>query len=512
MTDSMFVKALPSSFVASNMKIATDRGAGEAKLWVGQMSNAKTLDSFFQFDNGYTYSFDKQNLLDYLNQVKIEYVYQRFNHYKNATLAIWNENYTNISNLTEKEMVIHLARFTDDSRYYIRSDSDLFRKQFRKMALPKLTNVHFLKDESKKHILITLELNLNYDKETEGAVGEEDFYSRLEEKRVEGGTNVLLYGVPGAGKSWTIQKEYCDDENHIERVVFHPDYTYSDFVGQILPRVEDDQVTYEFTPGPFTTLLKDAYENPDQEFFLIIEEINRGNAPAIFGEVFQLLDRKVEMTSGDDGYPIGTSEYGITNTDIAREVYGDPKHKVRIPSNMSIIGTMNTSDQNVFTLDTAFQRRWEMRLIENSFENVDERFKSHPILDTSVTWEVFCKGINSIILEKNVRNASSEDKRLGTYYVRLRDLIYDNTPLTDEMDSIERAKIIRNNRRFPEKVLKYLWDDAFKFSREDVFDVARFNSLESVINYFMSETGNDRFSIFTQTVLDILSINSSHVE
>lgn len=102
-------------------------------------------------------------------------------------------------------------------------------------------------------------------------------------------------------------------------------------------------------------------------YILIIEEINRGNAPAIFGEVFQLLDRKSEIRDfDDDGYPIGTSEYGITNANIAKIVYGDSKHKVRIPSNLSILGTMNTSDQNVFTLDTAFQRRWEMRLINES--------------------------------------------------------------------------------------------------------------------------------------------------
>lgn len=193
------------------------------------------------------------------------------------------------------------------------------------------------------------------------------------EDRIVGGTNILLYGVPGSGKSWTIEHEYCKPGSIVERLVFHPDYTYSDFIGQILPAVaENGQVSYKFTPGPFTSILKDAYQNPNKEYILIIEEINRGNAPAIFGEVFQLLDRVTE-SSNNGNFPVGTSEYGITNENIAKIVYGDARHKIRIPSNLSIIGTMNTSDQNVFTLDTAFQRRWEMRLIENNFEHVDEK-------------------------------------------------------------------------------------------------------------------------------------------
>lgn len=325
-------------------------------------------------------------------------------------------------------------------------------------------------------------------------------FDRVE--RLEGGSNTLLYGVPGAGKSWTIEHEYCNDESRMERLVFHPDYTYSDFVGQILPNVSDGIVSYKFTPGPFTTLLRKAYTNPNTEYFLVIEEINRGNAPAIFGEVFQLLDRKTLKRDNDDGYPIGTSEYGITNADIAKAVYGNVNHKVRIPSNMSIIGTMNTSDQNVFTLDTAFQRRWDMRMIENSFDKADQEFANHYILDTTVTWKTFCTAINNIILEKNVRMTSSEDKRLGVYFVHLRDLLYDTNADNTDLDELERAKAKRNNSRFPEKVLKYLWDDAFKFSREDIFEVSQFNSLEAVVRKFMSEKNNDRFTVFKENVYD----------
>ena len=100
-------------------------------------------------------------------------------------------------------------------------------------------------------------------------------------ERLSGGTNILLYGVPGSGKSWTIEHEYCHAGSVVERLVFHPDYTNADFIGQILPVVDaEKQVTYEFTPGPFTTILRDAYTHPMREYILIIEEVNRGNAPA----------------------------------------------------------------------------------------------------------------------------------------------------------------------------------------------------------------------------------------
>ncbi len=302
--------------------------------------------------------------------------------------------------------------------------------------------------------------------------------------RVQGGTNIILYGVPGAGKSWTIKNDYCNDANLMERLVFHPDYTYSDFVGQILPTVaEDGSVSYVFTPGPFTKLVRKAYLNPDKMFYLVIEEINRGNAPAIFGDIFQLLDRNQS----------GSSEYEITNADIARIVYEDDSHKVSIPSNMSILCTMNTSDQNVFTLDTAFQRRWNMRLIKNRFQdNQGERaFAETKILDTSVSWEHFFTEINKIVLTKNIRMTSSEDKRLGTHFVSKEDLLMG--------DGSERQI-----SRFPEKVLKYLWDDAFKFTKEDVFDLDKVKSLEDVIELFVSSEKDDRFLVFKENIFNTL--------
>lgn len=282
--------------------------------------------------------------------------------------------------------------------------------------------------------------------------------------RIKGAENVLLYGVPGVGKSHEIQTKYCDDPERMERVVFHPDYTYSDFVGQILPKVENDKLKYEFTAGPFTTLLAKAWNNPGKEYYLVIEEINRGNAPAIFGEIFQLLDRKTEDSHRYDPSEYGESEYPITNSDIATAVFGDPEEKIRIPSNMWILATMNTADQNVFTLDTAFQRRWKLHHMKNDVMSAGH--SKTKIEGSEIEWGTFASVINEMVTDYSLEMMSSEDKRLGAYFVKKNEL---------------------SEEEFPEKVLKYLWDDAFKMKKDAVFD-DKFKSLETVIEaYELSE-------------------------
>ena len=280
--------------------------------------------------------------------------------------------------------------------------------------------------------------------------------------------NILLYGVPGCGKSRKIKDEYCDDDDCMERVVFHPDYTYSDFIGQILPRIEDKQhIEYRFEPGPFTRILKKAYESlkdsSDKKFYLVVEEINRGNAPAIFGDIFQLLDRDKR----------GYSEYGVSNENISNYVYGDKTTKIKIPGNLFVLATMNTSDQNVFTLDTAFKRRWTMRMIENKIDDCE--YADHQICDTSITWGTFAKIINQKITELSENNLSNEDNRLGAYFARKEDL-----------DDAER---------FGEKVLMYLWNDAFRFDRDKVFKT-EYHTLDELLAGFRS----DGFAVFSEDI------------
>lgn len=307
--------------------------------------------------------------------------------------------------------------------------------------------------------------------------------SNFDAARETGAANVILYGVPGAGKSHMIKEEYCSDEKYIERVVFHPDYTYSDFVGQILPRVDGDNLKYEFTPGPFTKILKKAQDDPGNKYYLIVEEINRGNAPAIFGEIFQLLDRVDEE---GDAALVGESQYGITNYDIAQAVYGDEDHQVKIPSNLYILATMNTADQNVFTLDTAFQRRWDMKMIRNDIP-MNEDLK---IEGTKITWGAFASVINEVIINYSSEMMSSEDKRLGAYFVKKNQL------------SVEK---------FPEKVLKYLWDDAFKMDRYVVFKEI-FKSLEDIVKTYEGEysTSIDRLeAVINKEVYDNMRLKSN---
>jgi len=299
--------------------------------------------------------------------------------------------------------------------------------------------------------------------------------------RNKGAENILLYGVPGSGKSYEIKTKYCDDEKRMERVVFHPDYTYSDFVGQILPRVEkdkdgNDKLKYVFTPGPFTKMLKKAENDPKHYYYLVIEELNRGNAPSIFGEIFQLLDRKDE-----EEFPVeevGESEYGISNYEVAKEVYKDEKHLVRIPSNMYILATMNTADQNVFTLDTAFQRRWHMKQIENNFDKSEH--SKDIIVGTKVNWGAFATVINDMVIDINEDMASSEDKRLGIYFAKKKEL---------EVD------------KFSEKVLKYLWDDAFKMDKTAIFN-ENYKSLEDVVSTYKTSTSDKLASVLRLSVYE----------
>ncbi|GAA8192222.1 hypothetical protein HpKG129_02710 [Helicobacter pylori] len=303
-----------------------------------------------------------------------------------------------------------------------------------------------------------------------------------ESVRIDGGKNIILYGVPGSGKSYTLQRDYCNDNSVVEKIVFHPDYSYSDFVGQIMPSVDDSGiVSYKFNPGPFTNILKKAYHNPQIKHVLVIDEINRGNAPAIFGEIFQLLDR---LKHDKNGFKKGSSEYAINNMDIANIVHSDKNASIRIPSNLWIIATMNTSDQNVFTLDTAFQRRFSMQLIENSFENVDDDFKNMKILDTDITWQKFCTTINEKIAQNNDGLSSMEDKRFGVYFVNIDDL--------------------KSKENFAHKVIKYLWDDVFKFDRNIIFDTTKFNTLEAVVKNFTKEKGRTQFDIFSDDVKELL--------
>ena len=283
-------------------------------------------------------------------------------------------------------------------------------------------------------------------------------------------SQIIYYGVPGSGKSHKIDEEtenLPDDQKM--RVVFHPEYTNADFIGQILPVMEGNGVRYAFKSGAFTKILIEALKNPSKPYYLIIEEINRGNAAAIFGEIFQLLDR------GSDGW----SSYCIMNDYInyeirksAPELNWTENTGIRLPPNLSLLATMNTSDQNVFTLDNAFQRRWDMQLVPNECSDTNQMEATITVANQKITWKDFQQTINSVIGEKANEGglSSMEDKRLGCWFVKA-----ENKEIKADL--------------FSNKVLKYLWDDAFKFYHQDIFD-SEIRNFEELQKSFMKKGFN----------------------
>lgn len=276
-----------------------------------------------------------------------------------------------------------------------------------------------------------------------------------------GAQNKVVYGTPGCGKSFYVQNTFLNEcgvslENRI-RTTFYMDYTNTDFVGQILPKVYEDgdkrTVTYDFNPGPFALALKMAIENPDEAVALVIEELNRGNAASIFGDIFQLLDRDKD----------GKSQYSITNTNLQgylnKQFEGQYTFdSIQIPANLYIVATMNTSDQNVFTLDTAFKRRWQFEKLRNKFTN-EHKYKDFfvPGMD-NITWERLVNSINEFIVNRP-DDLSSEDKQLGIYFID------ESTLCATPDDCKDDIKI----ERFAYKLFEYLWDDVAKFARLDWF-------------------------------------------
>ena len=340
-------------------------------------------------------------------------------------------------------------------------------------------------------------------------------------------TQIIYYGVPGCGKSYEVNKvinveldKYgvTDKEYHKVRCVFHPEYCNADFVGQIYPYVKPDNggVEYRFKPGPFAEIVRRAYRNPAEPFFLIIEEINRGNAAAIFGEMFQLLDRirpedGPEELSGNI-YNTGWSSYGVTNIDVNAYVrqkstdnpekieyddsipYGDKikfinNTAVRLPPNLSIYATMNTNDQNVFTMDNAFQRRFKSKMIRNVLDENSAQYKTE-IDDTGVCWGNFREWINEKILLPQTAILKADDKCLGGWFIT-----------GEKIGGVDKIK----KEDFAEKVLKYLWDDVFKRNKSGEIFVKddKVNSLSDLIDAFEMSVGFESFEkIFKMNDVD----------
>ena len=282
-----------------------------------------------------------------------------------------------------------------------------------------------------------------------------------------GNIQQIFYGAPGTGKSHRIKNDEkvkaADEKNLVFRTTFHPDSDYSTFVGAYKPTMrqvadkykavvgKDEEITYSFVPQAFLQAYVAAWNHQDENVFLVIEEINRGNCAQIFGDLFQLLDRD------DEGY----SEYPIkADVDLARyleegkdedgqEVLvnkdGIRDKKLRLPKNLYIWATMNTSDQSLFPIDSAFKRRWEWvyqpidTAKETWYVKVGESFYS---------WTAFLNKVNDELLT----DETAEDKHLGFYFCKA----------TEKRAGREQKPNVITAETFVGKVLFYLWNDVFK--------------------------------------------------
>lgn len=302
----------------------------------------------------------------------------------------------------------------------------------------------------------------------------------------------IFYGAPGTGKSYTvnqmIEEVYPDDkerEAHVKRLIFHPAYDYEDLVGGIRPLLTPDgSLEHVFVAGPLTMILKDAFMNPSEEYYLIIEEINRGNTPAIFGDLFQLLDRKAG----------GRSRYAIANNAISSYFARDPglkklfsDGKIWFPPNFSIMATMNTADENIYVLDNAFKRRFTLEYVRIRFDHLpDEWTKSY---ETFAGSRPLTAVFQDTPLENFVNELAAEGKLFRNWatYARLANKVIDmvNKEAARASDNEKIFRIAENKKLGPffvseadlsdrsafiNKVIFYLKQDVFPTSNHYMLD------------------------------------------
>jgi hypothetical protein len=259
----------------------------------------------------------------------------------------------------------------------------------------------------------------------------------------------IFYGSPGTGKSRLIKQEYG---NGWPRITFHPELDYQGFVGTYKPSMKPisdidpkEEITYEYVPEAFIKAYCKAWKS-NKPYYLIIEEINRGNCAQIFGDIFQLLDRD---NKGYSEYPIECSP--DIQRFLRKEFENDFDRKAEyeevscstdfsrmaLPNNLSLLATMNTSDQSLFPMDSAFKRRWDWQYVPIDYD--DARTNLTINVGEGYNWGDFILSVNKQVKE----HTQSEDKQLGNRFVSPRDGI-----ITPE--------------QFVSKVLFYLWTEIYK--------------------------------------------------
>lgn len=309
----------------------------------------------------------------------------------------------------------------------------------------------------------------------------------------------IYYGAPGTGKSYEVSKLLKDvNSRKIFRVTIHPEYTYSDFIGQILPVLEQNGNTkFQFRPGPFTLALKETYSDNSKDVYLVLEELSRGNVAGIFGDIFQLLDRDNHFVS----------KYPIRNKNIADEIPTLLTDEIVLPSNFNILCTVNTNDQNVFPMDTAFKRRFDWMYISTKPARNDEgiviKTLNNPQFNIrisnseakTVSWQDFYTSLNEYITDKNKGMGKNEDKQVGQFFIvfpenDIKDTYSDNSDISKP--AINRVENIIKN-----KLLQYLWQDVqgtSSFGDDNLLFDETINNFEKLYeNYGTCKIFNDVF-------------------
>ncbi|GHT39863.1 hypothetical protein AGMMS49965_07140 [Bacteroidia bacterium] len=237
----------------------------------------------------------------------------------------------------------------------------------------------------------------------------------------------IYFGTPGSGKSYKVN-EIVNGQN-CTRVTFHPDTDYAAFVGSYKPTKKGNALTYEFVPQAFTNAYVAAWKNTETPYYLVIEEINRGNCSQIFGDLFQLLDREYSIKAATD---LGV----FLKKELGKENYGIKDDNLKLPQNLHILATMNTSDQSLFPIDSAFKRRWAWEYVPIDYENEVSKTFEITVAETKYGWHDFLKTVNEQI--KTVTD--SEDKQMGNFFIKA---------------SVDESE-------FKNKVMFYLWSEICK--------------------------------------------------
>ncbi len=310
----------------------------------------------------------------------------------------------------------------------------------------------------------------------------------------------ILFGSPGTGKSYQIREIArdklgipLDDTTHTVKTVFHPEYTYADFMGKLLPLTQGNSVIYKFYPGHFVRILGMAYQGlidgKKDHYLLVIDELNRGNAAAIFGTVFQLLDREsdgwssyevdisdmelvglleamnlkpiiqdgtIDIKEGSAKIPCEDfcqrkkDELAANNSAGSRVFSLLQQRRINIPHNLSILATINTSDESIYYLDSAFKRRWDWEYVKAPVGVFNKSSIPPELIDVKLVingkeekeWSCYVVGINELIKSNYQVIRRIEDKQIGWWFIK---------PENHKVD-LDQVK---------DKLMFYLWDSVF---------------------------------------------------